>query len=171
MRIATNRLIVRPFEPADWPEVLGYASDEETMFYMPEGVFDEAAAKRFVRDNEAPEARNFAMELKDGGRLAGHIVFHPWFGHHTYEIGWVTAPGLQRRGFATEAARAVLRFGFEELQLHRVIATCQPENAPSSRVMEKLGMRREGLFKKCIPRGGGVWWDEYVYAVLAEEWK
>ena len=51
------------------------------------------------------------------------------------------------------------------MNVHRIIATCQPENIPSYRVMEKIGMRREGFFKKCIPKGN-VWWDEYYYAIL-----
>lgn len=54
--------------------------------------------------------------------------------------------------------------------LHRIIATCQPENTPSYRVMEKLGMRREGYFQQCIPRGD-IWWDEYYYAMLKTEWR
>ncbi len=70
----------------------------------------------------------------------------------------------------TEAAFSLLRYSFEELHLHRVIATCQPENIPSYRVMEKLGMRREGFFRKCIYRGGNTWCDEYFYAMLEEEW-
>ncbi len=74
------------------------------------------------------------------------------------------------QGYATEAARALLGYGFEELDLHRIIATCQPENPASYRVMEKLGMRREGHFRQCIDRGQGVWWDEYFYALLKDEW-
>jgi ribosomal-protein-alanine N-acetyltransferase len=65
---------------------------------------------------------------------------------------------------------ALLDYGFTVLQLHRVIATCQPENPPSYRVMEKIGMRREGLFQKCIYRGDDQWWDECFYAILEDEW-
>ena len=110
------------------------------------------------------------MVLKETGQLIGHMVFHPWFAPRTYEIGWVFHPGWHGRGYATEAARALLDYGFRELGLHRIIATCQPENPASYRVMEKIGMRREGHFRKCIYRGGETWWDEYFYAILAEEW-
>lgn len=51
-------------------------------------------------------------------------------------------PKYQNRGYASEAARAILEYGFKEMNLHRIIATCQPENIPSYRVMEKIGMRR-----------------------------
>ena len=64
--------------------------------------------------------------------------------------------------------QATLKYGFKEMKLHRIIATCQPQNTPSYRVMEKIGMRREGYFRKCIPHGN-EWWDEYYYAILEEE--
>jgi RimJ/RimL family protein N-acetyltransferase len=57
------------------------------------------------------------------------------------------------------------------LKAHRVIATCQPENVASWRVAEKLGLRREGHFRACLYRAPGVWWDEYFYALLAEEYE
>lgn len=74
-------------------------------------------------------------------------MFHPYFGEHTYEIGWVFNSTYQNKGYASEAAFAVLHHGFHTMNLHRIIATCQPENVPSWRVMEKMGMRREGYFK------------------------
>jgi RimJ/RimL family protein N-acetyltransferase len=98
------------------------------------------------------------------------MVFHPWFEQRTYEIGWTIHPAYQRQGYATEAAAALLHYGFAEMKLHRIIATCQPENVASYRVMEKIGMRREGHFQQCIYRGDDQWWDEYFYAMLAQEW-
>jgi len=171
MQLITERLIIRHFRQDDWKNVLSYTSDASTMAFMPEGLYAEEDAKRFVEENGGPNARNYAVITKLEHRLVGHIVFHPWFGPHTYEIGWIIAPGFRGTGYATEAAWGMLKFGFEELKLHRVIATCQPENSASCRVMEKLGMRREGLFKQCIPRDEGVWWDEYFYAMLEEEWR
>ena len=96
-------------------------------------------------------------------------LFFQYFGDHTYEIGWVFHPEYQGKGYASEAARAVLAFGFNKMKLHRIIATCQPENTASHRVMEKIGMRREG-FLKMHPHDN-EWWDEYYYAVLEEEWE
>lgn len=113
-------------------------------------------------------AKNFPVILIGENILVGHIVFHKYFGEHTYEIGWVFNPKYFNKGYASEAAQATLKYGFKEMKLHRIIATCQPENTPSYRVMEKIGMRREGYFKKCIPHGN-EWWDEYYYAILEEE--
>jgi ribosomal-protein-alanine N-acetyltransferase len=168
--LVSARLRVRQLEPGDWAAVHAYASDPAVMAYIPEGTMSEQQARAFAAENAGEEARAFAVVLASSGELIGHMFFHPWFGPRTFEIGWVLHPRHHGHGYATEAARALLRYGFEELALHRVIATCQPENAPSWRVMEKLAMRREAHFRKCMHRGGTTWWDEYFYAVLEEEW-
>ncbi|MCM3746086.1 GNAT family N-acetyltransferase [Paenibacillus pasadenensis] len=152
MNVTTERLIIRRFNYEDWPAVLEYTSNQTVMNYIPEGIQDEAAVKRFVEKNIGDEAGNFPVVLKDDGTLIGHIVFHRYFGEHTFEIGWVFNPRFYHRGYASEAALAI-----------------QPENVPSHRLMEKIGMRREGHFQKCIPHGD-EWWDEYYYAILREEW-
>lgn len=170
MYVKTKRLLIRNFEFKDWQAVYEYTSDRNVMKYIPEGVFSEKAAKEFVNKNIGDKAENFPVVLIDENILIGHIAFYKYFGEHTYEIGWVFNPKYYNRGFATEAAKAVVQYGFEKMKLHRIIATCQPQNIPSHRIMEKIGMRREGYFKKCIPKGN-EWWDEYYYAILDEEWK
>ena len=169
--IETDRLRIRPFAPDDWPAVHAYASDPAVMAYIPGGAMTEEQTRAFVAENAGDGARAFALVLRSGGALIGHMPFHPWFAPRTFEIGWVLDRRHHGRGYATEAARALLRYGFETLGLHRVIATCQPENPASWRVMEKLGMRREAHFRRCIHRGGNTWWDEYFYALLEEEWR
>ena len=168
--IATERLLLRQFEPGDWPQVLEYTADPSVMTYIPEGVFTADNARTFVAANSSEGAEAYAIVRMGEEGVIGHMVFHPWFAPRTYEIGWVLHTAYHGRGYATEAARALLKYGFETLGLHRVIATCQPENSPSYRVMEKLGMRREAFFRQCIYRGGDKWWDEYFYAMLEEEW-
>jgi RimJ/RimL family protein N-acetyltransferase len=167
LRIATNRLLIRPFVPDDWRTVHAYMSDGEVTAHLPEGVLDEDGAREFVA--KAAD-RVYALELSSSRELIGHMHFHPWFGPLTHEIGWVVAPPHQRRGYATEAAGALLDHAFTTLGLHRVIATCLTENTASAGVMEKLGMRREARFRQCHRRDDGTWSDEYFYAVLADEW-
>jgi [ribosomal protein S5]-alanine N-acetyltransferase len=168
--IETQRLRIRQFEADDWVAVYAYASKPEVMTYIPEGVLSAEQAREFVATNQGAEARALAVVLTATNRLIGHLVFHPWFAPRTYEIGWVFNPDYHGQGYATEGLTALLQYGFETLKLHRIIATCQPENVPSYRVMEKLGMRREGWFQKCIYRDEHTWWDEYFYAMLEEEW-
>lgn len=168
--LQTPRLILRPVTLADWPAIHAYMSDPIVTRWLPEGRLDEAQAKAFARKNAGRWARAVAVVERGSDALVGHMDFHPWFGHATHEIGWAIASGRQGRGYATEAAGALLAFAFGALGRHRVIATCQPENPASWRVMEKLGMRREAHFRQCLHRASGEWWDEYVYALLAEEY-
>ena len=168
--IETERLRIRHFTAEDWQAVHAYTSDPGVMTYLPEGVMTEEQTKQFIAGSMTDEARTYAVDLREDERLIGHVGFHPWFAPRIYEIGWVFHPHYHGRGYATEAAAALLRYGFESLSVHRVIATCQPENTPSWRVMEKLGMQREGHLRKCIYRDETTWWDEYFYAILEEEW-
>jgi RimJ/RimL family protein N-acetyltransferase len=166
----TQRLTIRPFSAADWQAVYAYTSNPLVMAYMPSGTLTQVQAQEFVERHSSDQAEAAAVVLTATQHLIGHIIFHPWFAPRTYEIGWAFNPGWHRQGYATEAAHALLTYGLTTLQLHRIIATCQPENIASFRVMEKLGMRREGHFQQCIDRGNGVWWDELFYAILHEEW-
>ena len=170
--IDTRRLQIRHFTPDDWQAVHAYTSDAEVMTYILDwgGPLAEEQTQKFVAENTGEEARAFALILRSEDRLIGHMLFHPWYGPRTYEVGWVLHRHYHGQGYATEAAAALLRYGFETLRLHRVIATCQPQNVPSYRVMEKLGMRREAWFRKCLLRDDATWWDEYFYALLEEEW-
>ena len=179
--IETQRLRIRSFQPNDWQAVYDYTSDPAVMMYIPEGLgagtdqgivepFTPEQARAFVADNMSEQAHFVAVLLKRTDMLVGHMQFHSWFAPQTYEIGWVFNRAYHGQGYATEAALALLQYGFESLHLHRIIATCQPENVASWRVMEKLGMRREAHFRKCIRRPDNRWWDEYFYALMEEEW-
>lgn len=151
MNIKTKRLQIRKFIPDDWQAVHHYTSNPAVMEYIPEGVFTEGDAKAFIEENSGEHPEKYAVVLREENQLIGHMVFHRYFGTHTYEIGWVFNPAYHNKGYASEAAQAVLNYGFEILKLHRIIATCQPENPPSYRMMEKIGMRREGYFKSASP--------------------
>jgi RimJ/RimL family protein N-acetyltransferase len=158
------------FQRHDWQAVYEYTADPAVMVYIHEGPFTAAQAQAFVAENIGEQARAVAVLLKPADLLIGHMVFHPWEAPQTYEIGWVFHRAYHGQGYATEAAGAVLQYGFATLHLHRIIATCQPQNVASWRVMEKLGMRREAHFRKCFRRPDNGRWDEYFYALLAEEW-
>jgi RimJ/RimL family protein N-acetyltransferase len=168
-RLQTPRLLLRPIALADWPAIHRYLSDPIVTRWLPEGCLDEAQTQVFARKNAGRSARAVAVIERESEQLVGHMVFHPWLGRATHEIGWVISSDHQGRGYATEAARALADFAFSTLRCHRLVATCQPENVASWRVMEKLGMRREAHFRQGLYRETGEWWDEYFYALLAEE--
>ncbi|GKU78955.1 GNAT family N-acetyltransferase [Paenibacillus sp. L3-i20] len=174
MYLKSERLTIRKIQSTDWQAVFDYTSDNTVMEYLPEGIFTEEMAKDFVNKNSGENAENFAVILNEENILIGHMVFHSWYGEIAYEIGWVFHPEYHNKGFATEATRTIVKYAFEVLDIHRIIATCQPQNIASYRIMEKVGMRREAHFKKCIPanfKRGTEWWDEYHYAILKEEWQ
>ena len=140
------------------------------MRYLPEEAFDEWDARRFVfewgegriHNGYYPEA--FAVLLKADDHFIGHMLFHSYHGvHRTREIGWSIHPDYQGKGYASEAAAALLEYGFKRLNLHRVVATCDTRNAASMRVMEKIGMHCEGTLRKCLFLKG-EWIDERLYA-------
>ena len=111
-----------------------------------------------------------AIELKSERRLIASIELRiSDEANRTGDFGYVLDRNYWGHGYMTESARAVLNVVFNELKLHRVWATCNAQNRASHRVMEKLGMRREGLFLKNAMEKG-EWRDTYLYVVLAEEW-
>lgn len=170
MHIETSRLQIRNFTAQDFLGAYAYLSDPNVMYFLPESTMSETQTAEFITQQSRPEAHYYAVERKSDNALLGHLLFEPYFGEHTYEIGWVFHRDAHRQGYASESAAAMLDYGFHQLKLHRVIATCQPENPGSYKVMEKIGMRREGLFLQCIPTAEGQWWDEYYYAILRQEW-
>jgi [ribosomal protein S5]-alanine N-acetyltransferase len=168
--ITTARLQLRPLTSADTALVHAYTGDAQVMTYVPPHQMTWAQTQAFVAAQSGDDAQALAITLITG-QLIGHIIFHAWVAPRTYELGWVIHPDYQRRGYASEAARAMMDYAFGVLDVHRIIATCQPENVASYRVMETLGMRREAHFRQCIHRGGDDWWDEYFYAILSSEWQ
>jgi RimJ/RimL family protein N-acetyltransferase len=166
----TERLLLRSISPTTDRRSIATCPPPSVAAWLPQGVLDAAGARAFAETNAGERAGALAVIVAATGELAGHMVFHPWVVTRTHEIGWVFGTQHQRLGYATEAARSLLAYAFEVLGCHRVIATCQPENVASWRVMEKLGMRREGHFRACIHRPPDGWWDEYFYALLAEEY-
>ena len=168
-RFETKRLIIRPMQEKDLTSIQEILSDEETMTYFVEGTYSFDKVKEiFNRNNN--EIRHFTVMLKGSYRVIGKLSFHKWDMKDTYEIGWIFSKTATHQGYATESAKALFDYGFNELNLHRIIATCQPENIRSKRVCEKLNMRLEGTFKKCVYYKADIWWDELFFAILKEEY-
>ena len=168
----TQRLLIRPFDPADWEDLHEYLSDEQVVRYEPYNVFtaDESRMEAVRRSNDPAF---WAVCLKDGGKLIGNIYLagQPF---DTWELGYVFNAKYQGKGYATEAAICLLDYAFVKLGARRVTAFCNPLNTASWKLMERLGMRREGhlirnIWFKRDEHGAPVWADTYEYALLAEE--
>jgi RimJ/RimL family protein N-acetyltransferase len=169
--VETSRLRLRAIASGDWSAIFAYMSDPRVTAFLPEGVLDEEASRTFARKHAGEDGGAVAVVEKASGEMIGHMPFHPWFVPQTHEIGWALGHDHQGKGYATEAGQALLAYAFGPLKAHRVIATCQPENRASWHVAEKLGLRREAHFRECLYRAPGVWWDEYFYALLAQEYE
>jgi RimJ/RimL family protein N-acetyltransferase len=176
--IDTARLRLRPFRPDDLDALLGIQSrDDVTQFlYWGARTRDavQTALSERVRQNVIHREGDkliLAVERRDTEVLIGDVNL-VWLNHDTRqdETGFVLHPDHHGNGFARESAEVMLRLGFEELELHRIIGRCDGRNTASTKVMEKLGMRHEAHFRQNeIVKG--EWTDEIVYALLADEWK
>lgn len=176
--IETDRLTIRPFTADDVDVLHAIQSQQEitTYLYWEPRTRDEVIevlASRIDRPFEDAYQKGFALAVvvRATARLIGDVSLTVLTREHAQgEIGFVLDPAEHGRGYGREAAAAVLRLGFEDLDLHRIIGRCDPRNVPSWRLLERLGMRREAHFRES-EIFKGEWGDEYVYALLASEWR
>jgi len=175
--IETDRLILRKFEESDFEAVHSYASNAENTTYTLFGPNSEEDTRNFIglvilaTSDDPITDYAYAVVLKETGQLIGSCDLH--INGNESEVGWILHKDHWGKGYATEMGRAMLKLGFEEHKLRRIMARCDDENIDSVRVMEKLGMRREGLFLECrATRAGSAkpYRDELVYAILNYEW-
>lgn len=154
--ITTDNLLLRPFEPGDVDAYAAIRAKPEVVRYLPggpEGAADARAKAEqlipaFIAAWRDPGYGPWAVVERASGRLIGHAGLRllPELGGET-EILYMLDSDCWGRGYATEAAEAACRYGFETLGLDHLIALALPENAGSIRVMQKLGMTAEGPFE------------------------
>jgi RimJ/RimL family protein N-acetyltransferase len=177
--IETERLLLRPYTLDDYDAFYGMQSLPDVVRYLYwdvrsadeiREVLASKVTKRSTIQHEG-EALQLAIELPGLGVIVGDVVL-AWVSeeHQAGEIGYVLHSDHQGHGYATEACRVMLRLGFEELGLHRIVARCDARNTASWHVMERLGMRREANLRE-NEFVKGEWTDELVYAMLASEWQ
>lgn len=180
--VETERLLLRPLDAStDIEAVHAYQSLPEVCRYIPfeprtrEQIAERLADPERVRwaMTEPGQALDLAMIRRDTGELIGDVLLM-WHDQTNAEIGYVVHPAHHGRGYATEAAAAMLALAFEPapagLGLHRVTARIDQRNPASAGVLTKLGMRQEAVlvenewFK-------GAWSTEVDFAILDREWR
>ena len=172
--LETERLVLRPFEETDAEGLHAYLGDAEVVRYEPYGVMTMEEC-RLEAARRASDEAFWAVCLADG-TLIGNLYLSGADEFGTREIGYVFARACWHKGYATEAARRLMAYAFERLATRRIIALCDTRNAASFALMERLGMRREGEFKKNVgfktdAHGNTIWTDSYQYAILKEEFE
>jgi len=166
---------MRPLEPGDVDAVHALISSIDVVRYMLLPVCLRTESEKFLRDAllESPSDpwRSIVRGICKGpsGHLAGLCGVVILRGAEQGEIWYLVEPKSWGKGIATAAVKHLLEFGFGELGLHRIWATCLPENPASARVLEKVGMRKEGFLVNNL-KIHGVWKSSLLYAMLAEEW-
>lgn len=173
--LTTERLLLRKYTLADAAEMRRLINTREVAlntlripFPYPEGE-----AERWIASHQDRKEENdhvFAITLRDSEQIVGTVGLHVKPDHDMAEIGyWIGVP-FWGRGYATEAAAAVVHYGFETLSLNRIYAEHFSRNPASGRVLQKIGMQHEGRRRQAVKK-----WGEYIdvecYAILREEWK
>lgn len=167
-RLETERLLLRPFEPADAPVVQREVARVEIarMFAVPHPYPSDAALAWMATTKPG---RDFAVALRENGEVIGAVLLDPNEQHRRAELGYWCALSHWGHGYITEAVRAVIGYGFEVLALRRVYAECHGDNPASRRVLEKAGMTLEGCLRQHSFRLGRVA-DKLQFGILRDEW-
>jgi ribosomal-protein-alanine N-acetyltransferase len=174
--IRTERLVLRPTDPADALAALDIYSDDATMeFWSNEPISTLAEAKLLIQEDvkwAASESTcNWAIALPDSNQYIGKIsLFQISKQNRRAEVGYLLGRQHWGKGYMTEALTAVLPYAFDELKLHRIEVDTDPENAPSLALLNKFGFVREGLFKdRWFVHG--IWHDSVMLALLEKDYR
>lgn len=168
MRVETERLLVRRFAWKDEADLCEYMLQRVHAQYEPHPDFTREKTgellKSWVESDEM-----YAIELKEEAKVIGNL----YLGRrefNTYELGYILHAGYQGRGYASEASRGAIERLFRQ-GAHRVVAECATGNTASWRLLERIGMQREGLLRQNVSfhkdaAGRPLYWDSYLYAIL-----
>ncbi|HEX3104167.1 MAG TPA: GNAT family N-acetyltransferase [Terriglobales bacterium] len=169
-QIETPRLLLREFSESDIPELLPLIGAPEvaaTTLRIPH-PYEEKHAREFFATTPKENELRLAIRLRSTGRLCGGIGLHPDTQHSQAELGyWIGVP-FWGNGYATEAAGAVIAYGFKKLKLERIFASHFKGNRRSGRVLQKIGMRHEGSVRHGVMKSGKLL-DLETYAIVRED--
>ena len=157
-------------------DIHSYASKEEVCKYQPWGPNSFEDTKAYLEEVLAEtkkETRNryvFAVIDKENCKMIGAgELFHLDLSNKSGEIGYIINPDFWGKGIATQVANILIDYGFNELKLNRIYATCDARNSASERVLKKAGMKQEGLLRENILLDDG-WRNSLLYSILNREW-
>jgi len=176
MQLKSKRLILRPIQLSDAGAFFAYRSDAETnkfQGWIPK-TLDEAEAfiaKSATTINEPGTWFQLVLIEHTSGEVIGDVGIHfiDTDGHQV-ELGCTLGKAHHGNGYATEALQAVIDYLFKKLNKHRIIASIDPGNTASIKMVERMGFRKEAHFKESLLINGN-WVDDVVYALLQKEWK
>ena len=183
--IETKRLILRPFCVEDAEDLYEYLKEPTVHCFACMKLVDLEAAKTAVLERAGDPQYTFAITLKETGRVIGEIGAHPEssqpdqaenYAKDTFSPYWMLNSAYQGQGYAYEAACAFFHYLFQQKNARRIYAYAEDYNLPSQHLCEKLGMRREGLFREFVTFVNGadgypIYENTLQYAILKKEWE
>jgi ribosomal-protein-alanine N-acetyltransferase len=174
--IETGRLRLRKLSMRDAGDVFEYASVEEVAEHVTweyhRNLSDSVHYLRFItKQYEDGFPAPWGIVHKDLGKLIGTIGYHVWSLQSRYgEVGYALSKDFWNKGYVTEAFNAVIRFGFENMGLNRIEATCKMLNYASEKVMIKCGLNYEGIMKQKL-FAKGEYHDLKLYSIVKQDWE
>lgn len=183
--IETKRLILRPFCQEDAQDLYEYLKEPTVHCFACMKLADLEAAKTAVLERAGDPQYTFAIALKETGKVIGEIGAHPEssqpdkaenYAMDTFSPCWMLNTAYQGKGYAYEAVHAFFDYLFEKMGARRIYAYTEDYNLPSQHLCEKLGMRREGLFREFVTFVNGadgypIYENTLQYAILKKEWE
>lgn len=171
--IETDRLVLRPFAERDAADLYAYLHEPAASCFLSLALADMRAAALDVA-RRSKDDTSIAVCLRGSGQLIGDLFAHPE--EDTFSVGWNYNPRFGGMGYAHEAAAALFTHLFTQRGARRLYAYVEDTNMPSQRLCEKLGMRREGVFKEFISfrndeNGVPIYENTLQYALLRHEWR
>lgn len=168
--LETERLLLRHPTPEDFEAFHAWCGSFENTRYMSFGPNTEEETRLWLAN--AKPGLDFAVVLKEANRVIGSGGLYPDGRNHAGELRWILHRDYWKRGYGTEFAAELIRYGFEDMGLKRITAPCAAVNYGSYRVMERNGMKREGVFRKALwSSKENEWIDQAWYAILEEEYR
>lgn len=175
-KLETERLIIRGFKPSDANIVRELAGDKriaDTTLNIPH-PYEKGMAKDWISKHklkfESGESLHLAITLKPDRQLIGAIGLHIEKKHCRAELGYWIGKDYWKCGYCTEAARAIIEYGFKQLKLNKVKSSHFARNPASGKVMRNIGMKKEGFRREHV-----IKWNKYEdlvqYAILRKEWE
>lgn len=173
--LTNERIILREFNKTDWVDVHKYASQETVCQYQAWGPNSVEESRSFVNQiiqdaSQSPRIR-FALAVIFNGNMvgSGELNIRDTI-NKIGEVSYIVNPDYWGKGLATDMGDLLIDFGFKELELHRIYATSDPRNIGSLKVLEKIGMAKEGKLRENLLIKGG-YRNSFLYSVLEHEWK
>lgn len=172
--LTTERLILREVRLSDAPDLLVFRGDPYVQRFNSRPLQSVAEAETAVRETHAAfsakESLVWGVALNENNKVIGGVGFYNWSRYHRRaEIGYDLARSYWGYGYGSEAVTAILRFGFEQMKLHRIYARTIADNHESVNLLEKLGFAREGTQREYSWEDDGEFHDSAMYGLLRSE--